>query len=135
MAVYFLSTTTKAKLHQKVQQSPALRERNLGKWQGQSIEKLKESGDRLLLHQWSGHAPDGESLEALARRSVVFLSQLKSRPITLLVGHGGLIRVLIGLLDGTDRNAIGRVDIPNAVPIIRDVDPETWAHLNDELTR
>ena len=123
-----------ANLLHPIQQTEALRERNLGDWQGQSIDELKAQGSRSVLHQWTGRAPGGESLAELAHRSLTFLAPLDDKPATLLVGHGGLIRVLLGLLDGTERTAIGTVDIPNAVPIERDVSAARWCALLEGLT-
>jgi len=123
-----------ADLTQEIHQSPELRERHLGEWQGQSIDVLKARGAREELHRWTGHAPGGESLEALAFRSVTHLASLSEAPATLLVGHGGLIRVLLGLLDGTEKSAIGRFNIPNAIPILRNVPSGHWEALLRDLT-
>ena len=123
-----------AGLAHPIEQTEALRERHLGAWQGQSIDDLKARGARTILHQWTGHAPGGESLKELAHRSLEFLAQLDEKPITLLVGHGGLIRVLLGLLDDSDRSEIGKVDIPNATAIEREIPPGRWAALFDDLT-
>jgi len=119
---------------QEIHQTTALRERHLGEWQGESIDKLKAQGSRAVLHRWTGHAPGGESLEALAIRSVTYLAGLDEQTTNLLVGHGGLIRVLLGLLDGEEKATIGRVNIPNAVPIVREVSSGKWADLLRELT-
>ena len=43
--------------------------------------------------------------------------------------EGGLIRVLLGLIDGTPWDEIGRVNIPNAIPMTRTVGPETWTDI------
>ena len=113
----------------RIQTTPALRERNLGEWQGQSIDRLKAEGARAVLHSWSGHAPGGESLAMLADRAVAYLAAQPDHGTTLLAGHGGLIRVLLGLIDGTPWDEIGRVNIPNAIPMTRTVGPETWADI------
>ena len=114
--------------------TPTLRERHLGAWQGESIDRLKAEGARTVLHSWRGHAPDGESLANLADRAVGFLADLPDHGTTLVAGHGGLIRVLLGLIDGTPLDEIGRVNIPNAVPITRQVNPDTWARISRQLT-
>ena len=110
-----------------IQTTPALRERNLGVWQGQSIDRLKAEGAREVLHSWRGHAPGGESLADLADRAVGFLADRPDEGTTLVAGHGGLIRVLLGLIDGTPLDEIGRVNIPNARPLTRELGPTTWA--------
>lgn len=115
--------------------TPALRERHLGEWQGQSIDRLKAEGARDVLHSWTGHAPGGESLAMLASRAVPFLVNEGDNGTTLLAGHGGLIRVLLGLIDGTPLDEIGRVNIPNAVPITRELDPDSWTNILRQLNR
>jgi alpha-ribazole phosphatase len=113
---------------------PSLRERHLGEWQGKSIDKLKASGERAILHTWHGCAPGGESLAELAQRSLTTLAQLEPVENVLLVGHGGLIRVLIGLLDGLDTTLIGPMNIPNGIPILRDVPGGRWTDIATELS-
>ena len=59
-----------------IQEHTALRERHLGDWQGQSIDRLKPTGERDILLAWKGAAPGGESLERLgAACSVELLVQ------------------------------------------------------------
>ena len=123
-----------AGLHNHIEQSPALRERHLGAWQGRSIDELKKQGARSILHSWTGRAPNGESLAELAHRSVRFLSQVPDTSCTLLVGHGGLIRTLLGLIDGTKRSEIGKLNIPNAVPFTRLIETKRWEQLLTELS-
>jgi broad specificity phosphatase PhoE len=57
-----------------------------------------------------------------------------SGPI-LLVGHGGLIRVLLGLIDDTPTDQIGKLNIPNAVPIERTIADGRWGKILSALTR
>ena len=113
---------------------PALRERHLGRWQGESIDKLKQSGERDILHTWTGQAPGGESLQQVATRAVNLLASLPNHSTTLLVGHGGLIRALLGLIDGTDTEDIGKLNIPNAQPIVREIPDGRWSEIADILT-
>ena len=113
---------------------PALRERNLGDWQGHCIDALKASGERDILLTWKGHAPGGESLADISLRAVQLLKSLPQQGPILIVAHGGLIRALVGLLDGTDREQIGRVNIPNAQPIERWVSDVRWTQIFRELS-
>ena len=117
----------------QIHTTPALRERNLGEWQGQSIDRLKAEGARAVLHSWTGHAPGGESLAMLANRAIPFLAEQSDKGTTLLAGHGGLIRVLLGLIDGTPLDEIGRINIPNAVPFTRELGPDSWTKILDQL--
>ena len=124
---------THAGVDAPIQQSPMLRERHLGAWQGQPIDKLKAEGARAILHSWTGKAPGGESLAELAHRSVSFFATQPDHEVTLVAGHGGLIRVLVGLIDHQTFDEIGKVNIPNAVPMTRQVSPEAWAAILSRL--
>ena len=111
----------------------ALRERHLGDWQGQSIDALKQSGEREILFTWQGHAPGGESLKDISMRAVPFLNSIPPIGPILIVAHGGLIRALLGLLDRTERAHIGKLNIANAQPIERWVPEQRWLEIFDEL--
>ena len=113
--------------------SPALRERHLGQWQGHSIDALKQSGEREILFTWQGHAPGGESLSDISIRATRFLQSLPQSETTLVVAHGGIIRALVGLLDGTERSQIGKLNVVNAQPIERWIPEHRWLELFDEL--
>lgn len=112
----------------------ALRERCLGAWEGQAIDAIRNSEEGKKLISWEGHAPGGESLADVAKRAVELLSGIHAEGPVLIVGHGGLIRALLGLLDGTPLEEIGRVNIPNAVPIAREVDPNKWTDISIQLS-
>ena len=119
-----------------LQISETLRERNLGMWQGESIDKLKASGAKDALLAWRGAAPGGESLYDLALRAIPFLLTLddKKQGPHLLVGHGGLIRVLIGLIDDAPLEEIGLININNAEPIVRDIESGLWTRIHKRIT-
>ena len=110
-----------------------LRERRLGAWSGAILAELRADGRNRALLGWETSPPGGESHDALARRSLTALAAHGEGPDTLLVGHGGLIRVLLGLLDGEARVAIGRNRIANAEPLRREIPDGTWARLLDSL--
>jgi broad specificity phosphatase PhoE len=106
-----------------------LRERHLGAWQGQDIDRLKAEGARKVLTSWKGAAPGGESLAQMSKRAVQLLETFPEVGPVLLVGHGGLIRALVGLVDGTPLEEIGRVNIHNAVPISRTLRDGQWGEI------
>lgn len=106
-----------------------LRERHLGSWQGQDIDRLKSEGARTVLTSWTGAAPGGESLAQLSMRAVQLLKTSQESGPILLVGHGGLIRALIGLIDDSPLDEIGRLNIPNAVPISRVLRHGQWGEI------
>jgi broad specificity phosphatase PhoE len=112
----------------------ALRERSLGEWAGRDRSALKRSGASDVLLTWHGAAPGGESLGTLAHRVVGCLAALPPAAApTLLVAHGGVIRVLLGLLEGVPAARLWERDIPNAVPLPVVVPAGTWSRLLDGL--
>lgn len=117
-----------------VQQLPGLRERDLGTWQGQDRARLKAANPDGPLLRWHGAAPGGETLGTLAHRVVATLAEADSGPgPTLVVAHGGVIRVLLGLLDGLAPDALWTRKVPNAVPLPVHAPPGTWARLQAAL--
>lgn len=109
-----------------------LRERNLGRWQGQPYPRLRDTGEMQTLLAWSGRPPGGESNADLAWRVVGALADLDARLTpgsALVVAHGGVIRAVLGLLDGTPRDDIAKEHIPNAVPLPREVASGRWEAL------
>jgi len=112
--------------------TPSLRERTLGKWEGASLDGLRASGDQALLIAWRGRPPGAESQHDLAVRTVGFLAELENVD-TLMVAHGGVIRVLLGLLDGLPEEAIGKGRVANAQPIEREIQDGVWRTLFERL--
>ena len=114
--------------------SLALRERSLGDWAYRKYADVQASGGGDSLISWWDAPPNGESLGVLAARVIPFLASLGSTPATtLVVAHGGVIRVICGLLDGVDRDAIGKNKIPNATPIVRVVPDGMFESLAREV--
>jgi|AMFO01.1.fsa_nt_gi Fructose-2,6-bisphosphatase len=111
-----------------------LRERNLGRWQGAVLDDLRARGDADRLTAWATPPPGGESQLDLARRVLAALDLLEDgADSVLLVAHGGVIRVVTGLVDGLDHDAIGQRKIANAQPMVREVAAGTWRRLLDGL--
>lgn len=108
---------------------PSLRERRMGQFQGESINLLRQDGRLDHLLSWTGRPPGGESHEDLARRALPALAALPEVPLTLLVAHGGMNRVLLGLLDGVHEEEMGKNRLPNALAIHRELPNGTWARL------
>ena len=105
-----------------VEHTPKLRERFLGAWSRRDRATLRASGEMRQLLSWDGRPGGGESLSDLAARAMPWLASLE--PVggaTLIVSPGGLIRVVLGLLDGLPREQIGRGRIHNCVPQVREV--------------
>lgn len=92
----------------------ALRERDLGEWAEIRRDALRASGEIQRLLSWTGRPPGGESHDDLVRRALPFLASLPTLDApSLLVGHGGLNRALLGLLDGLPLEEIGARRIQN----------------------
>jgi probable phosphoglycerate mutase len=105
-----------------------LRERNVGEWEGRARVWLREQGHMRVLLDWEGVPPGGESQAMLARRAIGALDGHRDGH-SLVVCHGGVIRILLGLLDGVPLEGVGRIPVHNAEPIRRTVDPSSWARV------
>lgn len=112
---------------------PRLRERHLGDWAGARLEELRADGRNAVLYGWTTAPPGGESHLDLVNRALPALIELGEAPRTLMVAHGGLLRALLGLLDGVELESIGRNRIANAAPILRDLPNGIWASLYERL--
>ena len=108
--------------------SPALRERDLGEWQGRSYDELKAQGLTERLIRWEQAPPGGESLAQLCDRVLGFLAQLPPSPC-VIVSHAGPLRVLLGLQRGLERQHIGPLKVPNATPLRVELPARGWAAL------
>jgi broad specificity phosphatase PhoE len=110
-----------------VQPVPALRERAMGAWEGASRRALREDGRfGAVLLSWDVRAPGGESNREAALRALAWLEAIDTGPTTLLVAHGGVLRSLIGLLDGRAPRDFLTDEVPNAHPVSRELDPAAW---------
>lgn len=116
-----------------LQVSPHLRERSLGVLEGRDKAQLRADGVMAKLITWDWAPDGGESHLDLARRAVPFLATVDHGGHLLVVAHGGLIRVLVGLLDDLPTDAIGRVAYDNGVPVHREAVTGRWATLERAL--
>lgn len=110
-----------------------LRERDLGQWSGLTLEALRADGRNATLYGWDTAPPEGESHVTLMLRVLPALVELGEAPDTLMVSHGGLLRALLGLMDGVPVEQIGRHRVPNASAIIRDLSPGVFARIHESL--
>lgn len=113
---------------------PALRERSVGAQEGVSIAELRRSGTMNALLTWTGRPPGGESQRDLAIRVLGWLAANDTGSDTLLFVHGGLIRVVIGLVDGTPVDQIGRWAVKNVEVVERQLPIGRWAELLAEIS-
>ena len=112
---------------------PGLRERTLGPWEGRPRQELRDLGHWDSLLTWRGAPPGAESQARLAARVLPVLHSLPGAECTLVVAHGGLIRVVLGLLDGVPVEDIGRNKVANATPIRRRVAPGRFQELLEHV--
>lgn len=107
---------------------PELRERHMGAWEGEDLDRIRARGDSRALIRWEEAPPGGESLADAARRVIHLFASLPPAP-TLVVTHGGVLRAVLGLLDPQPRGEAGRRRIQNAVPFHHNLQPGTWGRL------
>lgn len=101
--------------------TPALRERDVGAWTGAPFADLRADGRLGGLDALRARPPGGESLADVALRALRFLERVDDGRPTLVVAHGGLLRALLGLVDGVEAARIGERYVPNAVPHVREL--------------
>ena len=91
-----------------------LREITFGAWEGYTIPELAEMHPdktaRRKADKWGFVPPEGESYSMLANRIDAWLATI-TRP-TLVVSHGGVMRVLRGRLLSVPREEIPSLDTP-----------------------
>ena len=98
-----------------------LRERHLGNWEGWKLEKLRELDGMKRLLSWEGRPPEGESQRDVAHRILTWMAECGPDQRNILFVHGGIIRVITGLIDGLAPKDIGKRKIANAEIICRQI--------------
>lgn len=111
-------------------QTPSLRERDLGRYNGVASATLEQTGQMRRLEQWEGRPPGGESLRDVASRALDFLQRQTTTGPVLIVAHGALMRSVLGLLDRMPIEQIGTFKPRNCEIYTRDVTPERFAALS-----
>jgi broad specificity phosphatase PhoE len=93
---------------------PLLKELSFGDWEGFTLDELrhKDPAGRAARKQdkWHFVPPGGESYEMLSARIEPWLSDLARD--TICVAHGGITRVVRGLLEGLPSAEIPTLNIP-----------------------
>ena len=98
-----------------------LKELTFGSWEGSTLEEIAETSPELVAQRradkWGFVPPGGgESYEMLSRRIGGWLETI-IRP-SVVVAHGGVFRVLRGLLQGLDRPSVPKLPVPQDVVFI-----------------
>lgn len=105
-----------------------LAERDLGVFEGLARDVAADDGAFDLLTSWTGRPEGGESLVDVALRGVAWLAEAPEVD-TLVVAHGGVIRAVVGLLDGRPEADRGRWKVANTGVLEREVPPGRWGEL------
>ena len=105
-----------------------LREITFGAWEGYTIPELAETHPdktaRRKADKWGFVPPEGESYSMLANRIDAWLATI-TRP-TLVVSHGGVMRVLRGRLLSVPREEIPSLDTPQDKVLVWDGQEFDW---------
>ncbi|WP_299811299.1 histidine phosphatase family protein [uncultured Roseibium sp.] len=91
-----------------------LKEITFGDWEGHTLEELADVEPELIVQRradkWGFVPPGGESYEMLTGRIGPWLRSV-DRP-SVVVSHGGVFRVVRGLLEGLEKTATPKLDVP-----------------------
>ncbi|MGH2340719.1 histidine phosphatase family protein [Segnochrobactraceae bacterium EtOH-i3] len=93
---------------------PVLKEISFGRWEGFTIPELKltdpEAVARRRADKWGFVPPDGESYRMLSDRVAGWLDGVGRDSV--VVAHGGILRVLHGLLAGVPAAELPLMEVP-----------------------
>lgn len=126
---------------------PGFKEISFGEWEGREVHEILAETPEQITRYWADPVantpPGGESLEAFRARVVAAWETLTAddHAHTLVVGHGGLIRMLVGHVLGLPLASVLRVEVPNAglsrVRVQRDINgapaPSLVFHARERL--
>ena len=108
-------------LQRPVQLESRLREISFGEWEGRTASEILEQTPEAIANFWSDPVryspPGGERLDQFAQRIETAWSELTAEhrgKHMLLIGHGGVIRMIIGQLLGMPLNNLFRLEVPMA---------------------
>jgi broad specificity phosphatase PhoE len=93
-----------------------LRELSIGSWDGLTYSEIATCAPGIFdgdgRFEWCFRSPDGERYEAFAARVGAWLSKLVDAPLTIVVTHGIVTRVLRGLYARLPREAALTLPVP-----------------------
>ena len=96
---------------------PRVKEITFGDWEGRTLEDLAASDPELVAQRrsdtWGFVPPQGESYAMLSQRISGWLAEQTEPSVSVI--HGGVIRVLRGLLEDIAPAEIPRLDVPQDV--------------------
>jgi 2,3-bisphosphoglycerate-dependent phosphoglycerate mutase len=117
-----------------VRRSWRLNGRDYGALQGRDKDEvIREYGQeqvQLWRRSYAVAPPDGESLRDVTARLLPYwydsiVPDLRTGECVLVVSHGNTLRALIKHLDRISDEEIAALEVPNGVPILYDLDPDT----------
>ena len=109
-------------------QDKRFRERCFGAHQGTPKSLLKKTGLMEHILSWECDDPEIESFQQLANRVLPAMDEYTS-DVIVLFAHGGVIRMILGLLEKKPLRETARWKIPNATPYIRKSPLQGWTSL------
>ncbi|WP_150524407.1 histidine phosphatase family protein [Roseibium sediminis] len=93
---------------------PEVREITFGDWEGSTLEELAlefpEKVAERRVDKWGFVPPNGESYEMLTGRIGAWLATV--RQPTVVVAHGGVFRIVRGLLEGLETRHVPKLEAP-----------------------
>jgi broad specificity phosphatase PhoE len=105
-----------------------LREITFGAWEGYTVPELKAQSPELVARRkadkWGFVPPEGESYKMLSGRIGAWLATV-TRP-TVVVSHGGVMRVVRGHLLGIPTEEIPMLDVPQDQFFVWDGSGHDW---------
>jgi broad specificity phosphatase PhoE len=115
--------------------SDDLIELNYGQWEGLTWEQVRETDPDGYL-AWHDDPinytlPSGENYAQLSARLERFLATIERD--TVIVSHGGISRVLVGLLGGVDKTIAPKLAIPQDRLLALHEGDYAWVSANTEL--
>ena len=114
--------------NEQIIQDKSFRERHFGIHQGSLKSDLRENGIMNQILSWTCDNPQIESFQQLANRVLPAMETYNSE-IVVLFAHGGVIRMILGLLEGSPLEETARRNIPNTEPYIIKRPERGWIHL------
>ncbi|MFM2248277.1 MAG: hypothetical protein RL071_4352 [Pseudomonadota bacterium] len=107
----------------------ALAERRLGALAGQTRAAVRAGPLADRLTAWDRAPPGGESLREVAHRALATLAAQPPRPVQVVITHSGVLRAVLGLIDGLPPERRGQLRVPHATPLERALAPSHLAAL------
>ena len=108
---------------------------DFGRWEGESLSTLRKNSDYSTSSLANLNPPDGESFTAFSRRVKQCWENYLEKHLAegghhLLITHGGVIRVILGMILHIPDTQLQRLFIPHAswsrISLVRGEQPMVW---------